>query len=388
MDGHALALTALGGVLAERPPADDLERLRGQLARAATTDTRVAKVLGFYADRLPEPDRYLVAAVGLFAHPVAPEAVLTVAGHASFGGRLDGWTPQLVQVAARERLAGLLSAHPDGTLSAHPLVRQSFRPLALGAAEVAADVTLSGVPDRIANREDGLRVVEAIELLLDANHWQVADNLYRSRARDGDLWMNIPAAHLGQRAASAFVATPARQQACADRLTLTRMSYYLNEVGLLAMNAGDLVTAREYLDASAQHSRDANDQLNLSAHLLNLAECLGWLGDLEAARRATAEVTTHAATTDNPKSIRNAAAYQGWVALLGGDSRAAEDVLPDRRPPWVRRRSRQRPPVLHGWRLVGRVPGPHRPARPSPATGRPQPCNQRRVRLEGEPGSL
>jgi hypothetical protein len=90
VDGHALAVAALGVVLAERPPAEDLEQLRGELARAATTNTRIAKVLTFYADRLSEPDRYLVAAVGLFAHPVTPEAVLTVAGHASFGGHLDG----------------------------------------------------------------------------------------------------------------------------------------------------------------------------------------------------------------------------------------------------------------------------------------------------------
>jgi hypothetical protein len=197
VDGHALAVAVLGGLLADRPPPEELERLRVGLAAAATTNTRVAKVLGFYADRLSEPDRYLVAAMGLFGHPVAPDALLIVAGHASFGGRLDGWTPQQVQAAARERLSGLLSWHPDGSLSAHPLVRESFRPLAMGAAEVAADATLGEVPEMIASREDGLRVVEAIELLVDADQWQAADDLYRGRTDNGNMWKWLPAARLG-----------------------------------------------------------------------------------------------------------------------------------------------------------------------------------------------
>jgi tetratricopeptide (TPR) repeat protein len=324
VDGHALAVAALGGVLAERPPAEDLERLRRELARAATTNTRVARVLGFYADRLSEPDRYLVAAVGLFAHPVTPDAILTVAGHASFGGRLYGWTPQQVQAAARERLAGLLSWHPDGTLSAHPLVRESFRPLALVAAEVAADATLGEVPERIASREDGLRVVEAIELLLDGDEWQAADNLYIGRTNDGRLWKWLPAARLGQRAASAFVATPARRQACADQLTPGTLAFYLNEVGLWAFNAGDLVAAREYLDAAASHFRDAANWEGLARNLQNLTDCAGWSGDVEAARRAAREATTHAATASAPWEAAVFPGYHGWVAMVAGDSLAAE----------------------------------------------------------------
>ena len=129
VDGHALAVAALASV-GDRPPTADLAGLRAELATAAGTNTRVAKVLNFYATRLPEADRYLVAAVALFARPVTPAAVLSVTGHEAFGGRLQGWTPGRVEAAARDRLAGPPSWHPDGTLSAHPLVRQAFRPLA------------------------------------------------------------------------------------------------------------------------------------------------------------------------------------------------------------------------------------------------------------------
>jgi hypothetical protein len=212
--------------------------------------------LRFYAGRLAEADRYLVAAVALFVHPITPDAVLTVATHLTFGGRLDGWTPQQVHHTARHRLTGLLYEHPDGTLSAHPLVRETFRPLALGAAEVAAEATLTGVPAGIiANREDGLRVVEAIELLLHANQWHAANDLYRNRSDDGRAWKHLPAARLGQRAASAFVANPARQQHCRTRLTPRDLGFYLNEVGLFAMYSGDLATAREYLNEGILHQR-------------------------------------------------------------------------------------------------------------------------------------
>jgi hypothetical protein len=70
----------------------------------------------------------------MFGRPVSAEAVLTVARHPAFGGRLDGRTPAMVETAARERLGGLVSWHPAGTVSAHPLVRDAFRSLALAAA--------------------------------------------------------------------------------------------------------------------------------------------------------------------------------------------------------------------------------------------------------------
>jgi hypothetical protein len=138
------------------------------------------------------------------------------------------------------------------------------------------------------------------------------------------LWKYLPAARLGQRAASAFVATPIRQQACADQLTSRARGFYLNSVGLFAQYAGDLVTAREYLTAAVQHERDANDALNLARALMNLTECLGWLGEVEAARQAAAESATYTAIT-GLREIGFLAGYQGWVAMLAGDSHAAEE---------------------------------------------------------------
>ncbi len=325
VDGHALAVTVLAGLLAARLPAASLAALRGELATAARTDARVGKVLGFYAAGLAEADRYLLAGVSLFTRPVTAEAVLAVAGHEAFGGRLAGWTEVLVQAAVRERLAGLATWHPDGTISAHPLVRDTFRRLALQAAATAADTALTGLPQgTVTSRADALRVTEAIELLLAADQWEPADNLYTSRCDNGRVWLHLPAARLGQRTATAFVATPARRDACATHLTPRRLGYYLNETGLSAMHAGDLATARDYLTLAERHDRDAGDMRGLAVTLRNLAACLGRLGLAGPAREAAAEALTSGTAADDREGVYRSHGYLGWLAGLAGDTTAAE----------------------------------------------------------------
>ena len=69
--------------------------------------------------------------------------------------------------------------------------------------------------DTISTQENALRLVGALELLLEAGYWQAADTLYKHDADKGKIFLALPAARLGQRAATAFVATPARREVCA-----------------------------------------------------------------------------------------------------------------------------------------------------------------------------
>lgn len=325
VDGHALATGVLAGLLAAHPAAADLTALAAELDGAARTDARVSKVLEFYAARLAEPDRYLLAAVSLFARPVSAQAVLAVAAHEVFGSRLDGWTPATVQSAVTGRLGGLASWHPDGTISAHPLVRDTFRRLVLDAAGTAAETSLAGLPTgRVTSRADALRVVEAIELLLDADQWQAADDLHRNRTGKPSVFMTLPAARSGQRAAAAFVATTARRAACVTHLSSNRLGYYLNDVGLFGKNAGDLAAAREYLFLAVDRVRDAEDMSNRAASLWNLTDCLGKLGQIGPAMDAAAEALTKAQADGDRGTIRTAYMYVGWVAGLAGDTAEAE----------------------------------------------------------------
>src|SRR6185437_13370447 len=107
---------------------------------------------------------------------------------------------------------------------------------------------LSDLPDApVKSREEALRVVEMVELLLDADQWQAADDLYRARTNRGAIWRHLPAAHLGARCALAFAGTPARQQRCREQLSIVRQSYYVHAVGLYSMTAGDVVTGEPFL---------------------------------------------------------------------------------------------------------------------------------------------
>jgi tetratricopeptide (TPR) repeat protein len=325
VDGHALATGVLAGLLAARLPARELAALRAELAAATRTDTRVQRVLKFYSDRLSKPDRYLLAAISLFARPVPASAVLAIAQRPTFRTLLTRWTLAKAETAVRDRLSGLATWYPDGTISAHPLVRETFRPLAMGAADSAVNTTLTGVPTgRVTSRADGLRVVEAIELLLDAGQWLSANDLYSVRCDDGAVWQDLPAARLGQRAATAFVATPDRRAVCPVQLGRDRLSFYLNEVGLYAMNTGDLATARQYLILGNQAKSEDKDIPNLAVGLRNLAGCLGRLGQTDEARDAAAKSLGYALSTDSGRQLSHSRVYIGWVASLTGETAEAE----------------------------------------------------------------
>jgi tetratricopeptide (TPR) repeat protein len=332
VDGHALAVAVLAGLLADRPPASDLAVLRAELAEQTRTSARVRRVLEFYSARLSEPDRYLLAAISLFARPVPARAALAVAGHDAFGGRLAGWTPAMAQDAVRDRLGGLATWHPDGRISAHPLVHATFQPLVMDAATAAAETALTGIPEGVVTSQaDAQRVVEAIELLIDADQWDAADSMYKARAgsssssSSSNVWKNLPAARLGQRAATAFAGRPARRDACTASLGPPRMNFYVNEVGLLAMYAGDLARAREQLTIAAQHYRDARYMIGLSVSLRNLAECLGYLGEISAAQAAAAQALGTAKSGHDWSPVSNSHVFLGWLAALSGDAVEAEE---------------------------------------------------------------
>ena len=282
----------------------------------------------FYSERLDKADRYLLAAVSMFARPAKPEEVLTVVEHEAFGSALAGWTPAKVRDAVRSRLAGLASWHGDGTISAHPLVHDAFRPLALDAAGVVAEVTLGGLPGgAVDSRDDALRVVEVIELLLHAGQWRAADDLHMSRCGGGDIWRHLPAAELGQRASRAFAGTPDRQAACTNHLGEESTAAYLNDIGLHLSNAGDPAMAPEYLRAGVRLIRKAGGTVPTSKYLGNMAWSFMLCGETSQAREAAAEALTFAEKAESPERARRVTisqGYLGWIADMAGDISEAE----------------------------------------------------------------
>ncbi len=313
VDGHALALTALGALLTTLPehtqiPATAADLLE-HLTQTGPAGRRVTRLLEYYAQRLDQPQQLLVAAVGLFTRPITATQLLTLTRHDTFLPLAD-WNEAMVHAAIRGPLTGLLTWHPDQTITAHPLVRQVFRPLALGAAQVAVDTALADTPaGAVTDIDQAVRLVESIELLLDADQWTAANDLYITRTKKGDVWRSLPAVQLGQRAATAFVSTPARQNACTAHLKSPRMDYYLSAAGLYAVWSGDLAVATEYLPATIRRSQAAGDHINLSIKLETWSMCLRYLGRYREAADAGAEALTHATLSNVRGRIKNSHAF-------------------------------------------------------------------------------
>ncbi|MEV6299131.1 trypsin-like peptidase domain-containing protein [Actinoplanes sp. NPDC051861] len=339
VDGHALAVAVMASLLATQPDADTAAELRSRLATTTRTRQKIGRVLTFYAERLTSPQGHLAGIVALFTRPVTAEQILAVAHHRDLARLFEGWDSMRIRAAVRGPLAGLLSEHPDGTISAHPLIRDTFRPLVFGAAGVAADVTLAGLPSSVlTSRDEALRVAEAIELSLDAGQWRAAEDLYRRRTRNGQVWFNLPAAWLGQRVATAFVATAVRRDDCRKALSSRHLVFFVNEAGLLAMTAGDMTAAVTHLSDSIKLLRNSTQQLGLSRVLGNLARCLGQQGHLLIASHTAAEALEVATGTSDSAELWVAHSRVAWVSGLAGDTaiadthvRKAAGLMPGRR---------------------------------------------------------
>ena len=142
---------------------------------------------------------------------------------------------------------------------------------------------------RIQTREQGQRLVEIIELLLDGGQWEAADELFRGRAENGWVWQSVPAASLGKRCALAFVSTPERSEACRRELTERRLGVYLSAVGLYAAIAGELVAAQQFFADAIEHARRTDNRTSLAIRLQNWSDCLTSLGNAVDGRTAAAE---------------------------------------------------------------------------------------------------
>ena len=330
VDGHALAVGVLASTLHDRPPISDMAALRQDLEAAGRTDARVTRVLQFYAERLSIPDRMLVAVVSLFSRPVPAATALALGSGEALGHSFAGWTLAHVETVARGPLAGLLTWHPDGSISAHPLVRETFRPLVLtgDTARLASDVALADLPVRpVVSHDEALRVVEMIELLLAADQWVAADDLHFGFMDRGRGWARIPAARLGQRCAMAFVGTEDRRRSCHEHLSDEHLARYINHAGLFATLAGDMITAEFFLEAALDRYREGDDQRNRSIALQRLSGCLYYQG-YAARARVTAEQAVELARAGHfDRFLRNAITTLASSLDLAGESIAADDCF-------------------------------------------------------------
>jgi tetratricopeptide (TPR) repeat protein len=341
LDGHPLGLRVFAGAL----PDEDRDEPRrfldhvfrpDELPEGALLNDKLRRLLVFYEKRLTPTQSRLLSIVSLFRTPVADETVLRLA-RGLFGRKKKEPLPDDATLAAelnRLHLRGILSREPieSGYGSAcHPILRDHFRSLLLRAgtttARRAADL-LKRQPSE--ERPQSVKEIEpvllAIELLLDTEDFEAADELYMSRLNQGVIFRTIPAPTEGLACALGFVKTEARRRQCEGKLTRRLVSFYLNEVGICADQSGHYEMALRYYHDSSAIDREMQNVKNLSTGLQNESELIAILGRLAEARHISTEALQLATQEYHEWGMLGSRTYRGWIETLSGQIHcAAED---------------------------------------------------------------
>ena len=340
LHGHPLGLR----VFAYAMPDEDRERPRrfldsafrlGQLQDGAPLNDKLRRLLVFYEKKLPPVQSRLLSIVALFRTPVADETVLRLT-RSLFGRKKKEPLPDDATLAAelrRLQARGILTREPieggHGSAS-HPILRDHFRALLLstGAATArrAADL-LKGKPSNVTPQsvKEIEPVLLAIELLLDAGEFNVANELYQERLEGGEVFKWIPAPTEGIACTLGFVRNETRRRQCEEKISPRTLAYYLNAVGVFAMLTGNYEIAIDCSNDSDTLDRRMEDWVALSADLRNQSYLLSTLGRLAEAQRTGTEALRLATQERVAFLVCDGYAYRGWVAALSGQVRAAAE---------------------------------------------------------------
>ena len=342
LDGHPLGLRIFADALLDQDrehPRRFLEyafRL-GQLPEGAPLNDKLRRLLIFYEQKLPPSQTRLLSVVALFRTPVADETVMRLA-RGLFERKNRGLLPDddnaLAAELRRLQTRGILSREPivgGYGLACHPILRDHFRALLLRTGATLAGRTANLLTDQpSSDRPQSIKEIEpvllAIELLLDAGEFKAANELYSSRLNNGWVFSTIPAPGEGVACAFGFVKDEARQQLCKEMLPKGRLSFYLNEVGLFAMNSGHFELALRYQDEVNVISQESKNVTNLIISWQNKSELLTMLGRLAEAQLIATQALQLATRERRQKEIDFSHGYRGWpTSLLGQIQRSAED---------------------------------------------------------------
>ena len=296
---HALSVAVIGSYLRSfaagriEAVADfNLDTVTGDDPRAA----KLARVLAFYAQRLPEEERELLARLAVFPRGVSLELLGTVV---EAGGEVAG-----LLVNARPRLLALLNslaarglvfryASPEAvTWTAHPFLRDRFRLLLDCPPEqvfaVVADALGAGLekrpstlPTEAAELDRYERLIEATRL---AGREQEALDLFRyGLGGFGHLAGVLGEYGRGYRLLAGFCES-AQPRDWAPSLSLRRRSFLVNDFALFAGKLGRLAEAQALRQVYDGWISELAEPTESARRLLNSADVAFAMGRLAEAQ--------------------------------------------------------------------------------------------------------
>lgn len=287
------------------PGIDDDERDRRRQRR------QFFKLLRWFQQKLMPAKRRLLQLVALFRDPVrTPTLVALATGmeamREDFGdcdrARLTGLLEQL----AGQSLLQKESVGESVRWTAHPIVRDVFRDEALSAGDTVARqfadiVAGKGQSRRPQSVAEVRPIVESIEVLLAAEDLEAADELYRGRLENGQVFMWIPAPQEGLRCARAFLEPAGRRTALEQTLGRRRLGLYLNDVALLASIVGEMEEVVRGYGESVVMCHSAGFWAAVSVRLQNIADAQILRGRLGEAVASANEALFYAGGEERPR---------------------------------------------------------------------------------------
>jgi tetratricopeptide (TPR) repeat protein len=335
---HALSVAVIGSYLHSFAGGHicavaefDLNAVTGDDPKAA----KLARVLAFYAERLPPEERELLARLSVFPRGVTLE-LLSVLVDA--GGNVAG-----LLVDARPRLAGLLNSlrqrglvfqyrvDASVTWTAHPFLRDSFRKLLGCPAEQVFDVVAGSLSAGLERRPVAPPTESTV---LDRYEWLIEATRLAGREEEAFelYWYGMGSYHhfakrlgeyqRGYRTVAAF-STTGHPEDLAPKLAIRRRSLLANELALFARKLGRLgeASAIHRVDNVWKSSLGERDQISIG--LQNSSDVAFARGRLTEAHALANAAVAEARLAGHNLHEESSRAYRGIAAHALGDIAAA-----------------------------------------------------------------
>ncbi|HEV7570745.1 MAG TPA: DUF4062 domain-containing protein [Thermoanaerobaculia bacterium] len=335
---HALSVAVLGSYLhffaggrIDAIKEFDLDAVSGDDPRAA----KLARVLAYYAQRLPEEERELLARLSVFPRGVTIDllGVLLDAG-GEVAGLLLNARPRLVALLGSLRTRGLVFEYSSAeavTWTAHPFLRERFREL-LGCPtgqvfDVVAQALGAGLEKRPETKPSDQTTLDRYERVIEATRLagreQEAFELY---------WYGLGSyEHLGRvlgeyergyRILAAFSAT-GRLEDLAVTLALRERSILANALSLFARQLGRLAEAQAIRRLDDLWVKSLAEPKETSTGLQNSSWVALDLGRIVEAGELAGEAINEAEEARDNSEKRDSLGFRAIVAHALGDVAAA-----------------------------------------------------------------
>jgi hypothetical protein len=337
---HALSVAVIGSYL--RSYADgrieavnefDLDAVTGADPKAA----KLARVLAFYAERLPLEERELLARVSVFPRGVSLGLLGTLV---DAGGEVAG-----LLVDAKPRLLGLLgslkerglvfqySASQSVTWTAHPFLRESFRTLldcpAEQVFEVVAGALGAGLEAQPATKPSDPAVLDQYEQLVEAmrlsgREQEAFDIFWYGMGGDEHLGWTLGEFQRGYRILVAFSPT-GRPEDLAMKLLLSERAVLASALAFYASKLGRLKEASELRIVDNEWKRSLGAREEMETGLRNSLHAACARGCLAEAQQFAEDAKREADILGDPTREKKSRASHAYIAHLLGDVHAAQE---------------------------------------------------------------